>query len=198
MTRWQGTPLEDAIHSLVARNVPIGGTSAGLAILGEYVFSAENGTVFPDEALEDPYNQYMTFAQDFLAMPHMVDVVTDSHFAERDRMGRLVGFLARLVQDGWTAEAKGIGVDEETAVLVEADGSATLVGNGAAYFLRTPGPPEVCQPGTRLTFNNVAVYRLDAGATFNFNTWKGSGGTSYTISAVNGVLSSTQPGRNIY
>jgi cyanophycinase-like exopeptidase len=27
---WQGTPVEDAIHELLARNVPIGGTSAGI------------------------------------------------------------------------------------------------------------------------------------------------------------------------
>jgi cyanophycinase len=198
LTRWQGSPLEDAIHSLVARNVPIGGTSAGLAILGEFVFSAENGTVYSDEALNDPYNQYMTFARDFLAMPYMSGVITDSHFVTRDRMGRLVGFLARLVEDGWTAVAKGIGVDEETAVLVEADGSATLVGSGAAYFLRTPGSPEVCQPRTDLTFNNVTVYRLSAGQTFNLQTWSGSGGGGYTLSAGNGVLTSSQAGGNVY
>ncbi|MFT3893393.1 MAG: cyanophycinase [Anaerolineales bacterium] len=34
---WKGTPVEDAIHYLVTRNVPIGGTSAGLAVMGEFL-----------------------------------------------------------------------------------------------------------------------------------------------------------------
>lgn len=195
---WKGTLLEDAIHSLSTRNVPIGGTSAGLAILGEFLFSAQNGTVYSSEALEDPYNVYMTLERGFLTLPNMAGTITDSHFVERNRMGRLVAFLARLVQDGWAAEARGIGVDEETAILVEADGSAALVGSGAAYFLRSPGIPEVCQPGTPLSYLNVTVYRLSAGAAFNLISWSGSGGTAYEISAVNGVLSSTQPGGGIY
>ena len=51
---WKGTPVEDAIHELVAQGVPVGGTSAGLAILGEFSFSAERGTIYSDEALKKP------------------------------------------------------------------------------------------------------------------------------------------------
>ena len=31
---WKGTPVEDAIHFVVSKNAPIGGTSAGLAVYG--------------------------------------------------------------------------------------------------------------------------------------------------------------------
>jgi cyanophycinase len=194
---WKGTALEDAIHYLRDHNVPMGGTSAGLAILGEFVFSAENGTVYSNEALTNPYNQYMTLEQDFLEFPYMTNVITDSHFRARDRMGRLVGFLARIVQDGWSSEARGIGVDEQTALLVEADGTASAIGMGGVYFLQTPGLPEVCQPATPLTYQNIDVYRIFAGGTFNLASWTGSGGLAYQVSATNGSLSSTLP-RGIY
>jgi cyanophycinase len=195
---WKGTPVEDAIHAVAARNAPIGGTSAGLAIMGDFLFAAQNGSVYSSEALSDPYNRYMTLDRDFLVLPNMDNVITDSHFVGRDRMGRLMGFLARIVQDGWSPEAKGIGIDERTAIVVEPNGAATIKGSGAVYFLRTPGRPEVCISRTALTYRNVAVYRAAGAATFNLATWSGSGGTAYTLSAEAGVLSSTQPGGAIY
>jgi len=62
----------------------------------------------------------------------------------------------------------------------------------------TPGAPQVCQPGTPLTYQNIAVYRINASGTFNVSTWKGNGGTSYTVFANAGVLSSTQASGSIY
>ncbi|MBZ0094574.1 MAG: cyanophycinase [Sulfuricella sp.] len=195
---WKGTPVEDAIHSLVKRNVPIGGTSAGLAILGEFLFSAQNGTVYSDDALANPYNRRVTLDRDFLTLPNMGKVITDGHLDYRDRMGRLVTFLARIVQDGWSAEAKGIGIDVETAIAVE-NGTASLFGTGAAYFLRTPGMPEVCQDRTPLTFRNLSVQRLSGSSgTFNVKNWSGNDTTNYTLSAEEGVLTSTQVGGGIY
>jgi cyanophycinase len=195
---WMGTPVEDAIHQLVARNVPIGGTSAGLAILGEFLFSAENNTVDSRTALGDPYGRRIMLERDFLTLPNMSGIITDSHFVARDRMGRLMTFLARIVQDGWAAQAKGIGVDEQTAVVVDASGNARIMGLGAAYFLRTPGTPEVCAARTPLTYLNLSVYKLSGSATFNIPTWSGSGGVPYSLSVENGVVSSTQPGGGIY
>ena len=195
---WKGTPVEDAIHNLIARNVPIGGTSAGLAILGEFSFSAANGTVDSSAALGNPFGRRIALERDFLTVPYLSSLITDSHFVTRDRMGRLVTFLARIVNDGWAPQAKGLGIDEATAVVVEADGSASILGNGAAYFLQTPGTPEVCLPKTDLTYRNVSVYRISGSATFNFATWTGNGGTGYTITAENGALTSSQSGGSIY
>lgn len=195
---WKDTLVEDAIHTLVGRGVPVGGTSAGLAIMGEFVFSAQNGTIDSATALENPYGRRVTLDRNFLSLPNMGGVITDSHFASRDRMGRLVTFLARLVQDGWMAQAKGIGIDERTALLVEPSGAATLVGDGAAYFVRTPGLPQICQPRTALTFQNLSVYRITGSGTFNLATWTGSGGLVYSLSANAGVLTSTQAGGGIY
>lgn len=198
---WKGTPVEDAIHYVASKPAPVGGTSAGLAILGEFAFSAENGTIYSKKALDNPYNRHLTLVCDFLSLPNMAGKITDSHFVARDRMGRLVAFLGRIIQDGWAIEAKGIGIDEETALGVELNGDVTLFGlsaTSAAYFLRTPGPPEVCQSKTPLTFIGMSVYRISGTATFNLQTWQGSEGTAYTLSAEAGTLTSTQPGGSIY
>ncbi len=37
---WKGTPVEDTINANVAAGKPIGGTSAGLAVLGEFVYGS--------------------------------------------------------------------------------------------------------------------------------------------------------------
>jgi cyanophycinase len=196
---WKDTQTEDAIHYLVTRNVPIGGTSAGLAIMGEFSFTAANGTVDSPTALDNPFGRRITLERDFLHLPNLGGLITDSHFVTRDRMGRLMTFLARIVNDGWADTAKGVGIDEQTALAVEANGSAIVLGNGAAYFLKTPGtPPEVCAEKTPLTYRNISVYRVYGSATFNFASWTGSGGTAYTISAENGALTSTQTGGGIY
>ncbi len=101
---WKGTALDGAIRDLVRRNVPIGGTSAGLAVLGQFDFAALKGSVTSADALANPYNRRMTLDREFLTAAAMTGVITDSHFDERDRMGRLLAFLARLTNpgDGWT------------------------------------------------------------------------------------------------
>lgn len=188
---WKGTLLNEAINYVINRGAVVGGTSAGLAVLGEYIFAAYNGTVYSNEALANPYNFYITLDRNFLTIPLLQKTITDSHFVTRNRMGRLIVFLARIIKDGWTSEAKGIGVDEATALLVEPDGLVRLVGSRNAYFLRADRMPEVCQHSTPLTYSMIRVYRIGAGNTFNLITWQGNGGLAYFISAISGALSSS-------
>jgi cyanophycinase len=216
---WQNTPVTYWIQDAVAnRHVPIGGTSAGLAVLGQFNFSAQNGSALSSTVLANPYDRTVTLDQGFLSLPYMNSVITDSHFYERDRMGRLDVFMARLVTDGWSSPTgtKGIGIDEQTALLVDTTtGDAQVVANPSTdpnarhvYFLQTTGAPQVCQPGTPLTYTydtlgtaGISVHRAGVGDTFNLGTWTETGGTDwadYTLLAVNGVLSSTQPNQSIY
>jgi cyanophycinase len=196
---WKGTPVEEAINAAIQKGVPVGGTSAGLAVLGEYSFAALKDTVKSSEALPDPFHERVTITRDFLHVPFLEGKITDSHFVARDRMGRLIVFLARIATDGWTRTPYGIGIDEKTAVLMDAGGSARVTGAGAAYFLGTPGPPEKCAPNVALTYKNIAVYRLTAGAgKFDVKAWAGSGGVAYQLSAEDGVVKSTQAGNKIY
>jgi cyanophycinase len=188
---WKNTPVQDALHALAKRGVPIGGTSAGLAVLGEFGFAATGGGVTSAAALANPYSDRVTIERAFLRLPHLSGIITDSHFVERDRLGRTLAFLARIVEDGWAPRARAIAIDRETAVLVEADGSTSIVGKGPAYFLQTTRRAAVCKPDTPLTIDGVETYRATAGATFNLTSWTGTGGTPYVLSVNRGTVTSS-------
>lgn len=188
---WQGTPVEAEVERAAKRGVPIGGTSAGLAVLGEFAFGAINGSVDSQTALGNPFHAEVKLERGFLDLPGMQGLITDSHFVERDRLGRLVTWLARLKQDGWVHEARGLAIDRETALLVEADGRVALRGRNTAYCLSVKTAPELCQAGQPLTFKGINVYKLSGAASFDLRRWRGQGGVAYTLSAEAGTLHSS-------
>jgi len=165
---WMGTGVQQSIQDAWDRGAVVGGTSAGLAVLGQFMFAAYNDTVYSYEALEDPYNFYMTMEQGFLALPMLEGIITDSHFFERDRMGRLIGFLARIHADGWATTATGVGVDEATAVVVGPDGTGTVIGAGHAYVMLGDHPPQTCMAGVPLEYDALEVHALSVGDTITF------------------------------
>lgn len=185
---WKGTRVNDALSYLIhEKGVPVGGTSAGCAIQGEVYFSAANGTITSRDALRNPYDTRVSLGRsDFLSVPYLEDTITDTHYDNPDRRGRHVTFLARMVRD-WQLDAKGIGVDEETAVAIEPDGTARVFGFGQAFFLRQNGQaPETCAPRTALDWYRgrraVEVYKVAGSASgagfFDLATWsQGSGGS---------------------
>ncbi|MBA4055680.1 MAG: cyanophycinase [Marivirga sp.] len=199
---WKDTKLETAINEAInIKQVPIGGTSAGLAILGQFYFGALKASVTSAEALANPYNGKMAGLDggSFLDVDFMSNVITDSHYSQRERQGRHFTFMARLVQDFGVnyTNVKGIGIDEATSVLVESNGSSKVYGTGNAYFLKGHGgTPEICASRKNLTWyrNGQAASAYVIGGTssglntFNFNTWTGTGGTSQFWSADNGVF----------
>jgi cyanophycinase len=192
---WKGTPVEDSLHALAKRGVPIGGTSAGLAVLGQVAYTAMNDGDLPNltsaVALASPYVPQVALEHEFLKMPNMTGIVTDSHVGPRDRLGRTLVFLARMVTDGWASPARAIAVDQESAVLVETDGSATVVGKAPTYFIETTTKAAVCKPGAPLTMGGFKTYRVPPGGMFNLKTWSGTGGTAYVLSVEAGVVSSS-------
>jgi cyanophycinase len=196
---WRGTPVEDAMNANLASGKPIGGTSAGLAVLGEFTYASFYDSTTSKDALRNPYYKGVTLTRDFLKVPHLQDTITDSHFAKRDRMGRTLVFLARLAQDGWSKAPRDIAIDERSAVLVEADGKAAVVGPGrGAYFLRPTRPPSVCRNKAPLTFQQVSVYRVPAGGHFDLPLWIGEGGAGYSLSVDKGVIHSTPASGDVY
>lgn len=164
---WKGTLLNDALNFVMnIKQMPVGGTSAGCMILGQYCFDAENGTVTSDEVLDNPYNRYVTFTSHFINIPFLQNIITDTHYDDPNRRGRQTGFMARLFQDS-SAVIKGIGVQEETAVAINENGIGQVFGHGKAFFLNAQtqlGLPEVCSPGKKLTWNKnnraVKVYAI--------------------------------------
>jgi cyanophycinase len=186
--KWKGTPLLDELNKSLARGVPMGGTSAGLAILGQHVFTAEKSTISSEEALQDPYHSAITLESDFLKTPLLENLITDSHFSERDRMGRLVTFMARLQADRGSAQMKGVGVDEKTAVIVSPDGQGVVVGQGKAHFVKADKKPEVVQPGEPLTHGSLEVHSVSPSESFHLGEWKSQDVRPKNLKVVKGML----------
>lgn len=217
---WKNTALHTTLNRLLEQNVPLGGTSAGLAVLGQFDFSALRDTVTTDEALADPYNEFMTLDPDplsltggFLTPGAFRNTILDSHLDSRDRMGRLLTFVSRLVApvgasgcaggilaaEASSKGARGIGVGVETALLVQGDGVyAPFTGRrvtnpgsttqSAVYFVRPLQAATVCSLGKPLTAPGFELQKLaDDSSVFNLSDW--SGKPAYTVNINNGVLS---------
>jgi cyanophycinase len=196
---WKGTPVQQAINAVIAKPAPIGGTSAGMASLSEFVYSALGETSLTStSALGNPFDPDLTLERDFLAVPALRNVITDQHLQERDRIGRTIVLLARLVRDGWTKQPRAIAADRETSVHIDpATGTAEVFATPAhdtpfVYFMSVNGPPRKCERGQPLSFGPVDVYRVAPGGRFDLETWKGEGGVAYTLRVDAGVLRSSR------
>src|SRR6478736_2373553 len=94
---WKGTPVQDALNGLIARGVPIGGTSAGMNVLTQFIYSAQASQgVTSSQALADPFSRYVTLDRDFVNLPILQGIIGDPHFVTRDRMGRDLAFMCRV------------------------------------------------------------------------------------------------------
>ncbi|MBS0373833.1 MAG: cyanophycinase [Proteobacteria bacterium] len=137
---WQGTPLAAALDAHARAGRPIGGTSAGLAILGSVVYGAmDGGSLTSTTALADPYDPAVTLVADFLHLPFLEHVITDSHFAKRRRLGRLITWVTRLASERHDEALVGLGVDEGTGLVVDGQGLAR-------FYPREPGYAWLVRP----------------------------------------------------
>ncbi len=170
---WRNTAVDSLINlAIQQRNIVVGGTSAGMAIQGGYYFSAENGTVTSTTALVDPFGNSVTVdSAAFMQHNYMKNVITDTHFDNPDRRGRLVTFLARMQQMMGSNWPRAIACDEYTAVCIDSNGIARVFGdapsyNDYAYFV-TPQclGPEQLQTGQNLHWWRdsmaLTVYRIN-------------------------------------
>ncbi len=196
---WKGTKVQDALNARIIDGIPIGGTSAGLNVLSQFVYAAQaNKGATSSQSLADPFNRYMSFDRDFVTLPILEGVIGDPHFFERDRMGRDLAFMCRIYLNNWSTSPRTISVDEQTALLIDGAGRGTVAGGGSVYFMKAPGGPEVCASRTPLTYKNIDVYRISAGGSFDMGLWIGVGGSGYTVSADHGVMTSTQGNGSLY
>jgi cyanophycinase len=184
---FKGTGLERAVERVHARGGGVGGTSAGLAILGEVSYDAcSGGSARSAEALRDPYHRDVTFTYDFFDWPPLRGVITDTHFVERDRMGRLLAFLARQLKDRSYRRITGLAVERETSVVADRRGRARVLGKGPVYLVLADHPPEVCEPGRPLTYSGFKLWKLQAGAAFDLKRLPTAG--FYTVSVREGII----------
>jgi len=118
-----GTPLASLLLRRHAEGMVVAGTSAGAAVLSRHMISmGESGGT--------PRRRLVQMAQGLGFAP---DLLVDQHFRRRDRMGRLVTALS------YNPEPLGVGVDEDTAAMVDADGVLTVLGSGAVTIVDAAG-----------------------------------------------------------
>ncbi len=164
---YKNTRTQEAIRDKYNEGGVICGTSAGLAVLSKVIFTAQRGTVYPDECIEDPNNQYVTLADDFFDF--FPGCIFDSHFTERGRAGRLMGFLAN-----WKLNHEeiitGIGIDETTAMAISKDKVGQVFGTGAANIYQVISENPFHLDGEMLNVDSLKVSQLLDGCTIDFNT----------------------------
>ena len=114
----EGTPLADRIRRLYLSGAVIAGTSAGASVMSETMLVSGTGS-----------ESYRIMKDLFLApgLGLMRNAIIDQHFAERGRIGRLLGAVAQ------NPRLLGIGIDEDTAIVVSQGRRSQVLGTGAVY-----------------------------------------------------------------
>jgi cyanophycinase len=124
-----GTPVYACLEELFAKGATIAGTSAGAAAMSDTMLIAGPG----DESYE------LSTLGMAPGLGLIGNVVIDSHFAERGRFGRLLGAVAQNPRN------RGVGIDEDTAIVAEHD-IFRVIGSGAVYVM----------DGTEISYSSLA------------------------------------------
>lgn len=165
---WKGTKVDSAIQFVFSNGGVIAGTSAGAAVLGDVDFSAQNGSAYPDEALQNPFYSRMRFENNFLKL--VQDVLFDTHFIERGRHGRLIAMLCNQHFNSGR-DLIGVGIDDRTSICISPDGIGEVMGSGAVTIFYKDDVTKYSSINSgKYTIENLKSHSLTKGWHFNFNT----------------------------
>ncbi len=114
------TPAYQRVHDLYQRGGVVAGTSAGASVMCETMLVAGDG---------DQSHRLGDLLKLAPGLGLIDGVIIDQHFAERGRMGRL---LAAVCQNPRNV---GLGIDEDTAVIVEGGRRLLVIGSGAVHVV---------------------------------------------------------------
>ncbi|MCS6884347.1 MAG: Type 1 glutamine amidotransferase-like domain-containing protein [Acidobacteriota bacterium] len=166
---WNETLLEINIRQVASRGGAIGGTSAGAMSLAEYSFSGGRDLVSTD-VLADSHTSYLNDASlpgtsgihaDFFSF--VPKVVIDTHYTQRARMGRLIGIMAKAVEDFADRNLLAIGIEQKTGLVIR-NGIAEVVGVGEVAFLRESASSVLRRTAGRpLFYTDLVLDRLTHG-----------------------------------
>lgn len=125
-----GSPVYSKLIELAEKGVFLVGTSAGASVMSETMIVGGD-----DE--ESPRKCSINMAP---GLGFIDKIIIDQHFAQRGRIGRLFSAIAQNPQ------ILGIGIDENTAIVVTKEGMIQIIGEGAVYFI----------DGSDITYTNVS------------------------------------------
>jgi cyanophycinase len=148
------TQIEERVRALYERGGLIAGTSAGASVMSDTMLV--KGTSSETHRIGDLHMAP--------GLGLIRDVIIDQHFAERGRFGRLVGAVAH------NPRVLGLGIDEDTAAVVEGD-SLSVIGAGGVYVVDGTGVSysnvAEAKADQTLEMHDVTVHVLSSGSTFD-------------------------------
>ena len=110
-----GTRLGAAILEAHGRGVVVAGTSAGASAVATHMMAFGSSGATPKHRM----------AHVSVGLGLLVNVVVDQHFEQRTRLGRLLGVVAQ------SPSLIGLGLDEDTAAVIDANDVLEVIGRGA-------------------------------------------------------------------
>jgi cyanophycinase len=187
--RWiKGTPAAEAVKSVYRRGGAVGGSSAGLAIQGQIAYDAcPDQSAASADVLKNPFSIDVSLSRGFFEWPPLRGVITDTHFKKRDRMGRLLVFLSRALDEGKESRLVGFGVNEDTVAVMDAKGKATVFGAGPVDVVGAGHRAETLARGSALTYRGFKVWHFDSGQSIDLRRLPASG--YKTVDVIEGVVS---------
>lgn len=115
-----GTKIDDAMHdALAAGGACMAGTSAGASAISGHMLADGNVDLQPEKGA----------ATLGAGLGYRQRVIIDQHFSERHRLARLLSVVAQNPQ------FRGIGIDEDTALVIERGVGIEVIGNGSVTVL---------------------------------------------------------------
>ena len=123
------TPVYDAIHSAYQNGATIAGTSAGAEVMSRHMIT---GKELSDTIYEATFPRLVDKNIEIkTGLGLLTNAVIDQHFVVRSRYNRLLSALALF------PSLACIGIDEETAIIVEGN-KITVTGKGQVIVLQNP------------------------------------------------------------
>jgi cyanophycinase len=126
-----GTKIAERLRSLVRNtNLVMAGTSAGAA-------GMSTSMIVRGEPTSHPHKDAVRLSP---GLGFLKNVIIDQHFTERGRISRLITAVA------YNPYNLGIGIDENTAIILNGNGILEVFGQGSATIV----------DGSQITFNEIA------------------------------------------
>lgn len=192
---FNGSKLAAAVNYVMqTKKIPIAGTSAGMALLAGIDYSAryfspadQESNVTAEDVMKNPTAKFVDLDRRVITAPYLSNVITESHFSQRDRQGRIMGFMARAVYNDYQninyKNIKAIAADEGTAVCYNDKGIGKVFGDGSVFFLKGNKQIERIEKNKSLNWYDqgdaISTYIIsgkDSSAVFDFKSWTGYGG----------------------
>lgn len=150
------TPVYRRIAEILDEGGVVAGTSAGASVVCETMLVSGGSDVSP--AVGDAPRMAP-------GLGLIRNVIIDQHFAERGRIGRLMAAVAQ------NPRILGIGIDEDTAIIVEDESRFTVVGKGGVYVVDGAGVSYSSlvdeQSDRTLSIFDIRVHLLSQGDRFD-------------------------------